>query len=188
MRKLIKITASYISKINNYTEAEEEQIEYALRILIFETLKLVGTIIIFSFTGYPVQAILASGTMAASKPFIGGYHEDTQIKCFLATLLIVGSIVYLSVNLNMDLTAKLILSGISLYCIWNQAPVINPKMNLTRQDLIDRNRKIGLFIVIICMLLSLVFYKYKAVSDTILWTIVFMALLMFNKRELKVLE
>lgn len=182
LRKLIKIAASYISKVNNYTTDEEEQIEYALRVVLFESLKIVGVIIAFSLLGYPVQAILATGTMATSKPFIGGYHEDTQLKCFLATLLIVGSIVYLSVNLNMDLISKILLSGVALYCIWNQAPVINPKMNLTRQDLIERNRKAGLFIVTIFILIALIFNKYKLVSDAILWTIIFQAFLMFNKR------
>ena len=38
-----------------------------------------------------------------TKPFIGGYHEDSQIKCFFATMTIVCGLIILgrSIELNM---------------------------------------------------------------------------------------
>jgi accessory gene regulator B len=185
LRKIIKKIAQYISRTNQYTIDEEEQIEYALRILVFEILKAFGLIIIFSLIGYSFQAIVAIGTMILLRPFIGGYHEDTQIKCFTATLIIIGSIIYLSINLHIDLISKQILNGASLYCIWHQAPIINPKMLLTKPNLLKRNRIIGISFTLIFVLVSILLYKYTLVSNTILWTIVFQALLMFNKRDIQ---
>ena len=36
--------------------------------------------------------------MSITKPFIGGYHEDTQLKCLTSTLLLTFIIIYLSKN------------------------------------------------------------------------------------------
>jgi accessory gene regulator B len=183
LRETIKKISRAISRTNQYTKDEEEQVEYALRIIIFEFLKIVAAIIIFSLIGYPTQAIIAIGTMTLVKPYIGGYHEDTQIKCFTATLVIICSIIYLSASLRLDLIAKLILNAASLYCIWQQAPVINAKMEIKRPELIKRNRIIGITLSIVLTLISIIFSKYMIISNIIVWTMVFQALLMFNKRE-----
>lgn len=181
MRKVIKRISSYIAMANRYTKDEEEQVEYAMRITVFEFLKVIAIMIIFSLMGYPIHAITATFTMAVIKPFIGGYHEDTQIKCFIATLIVIGSIIYLSINLRLDIISKLILSGVTCYCIWHQAPIINLKMKLIRPDLIKRNRVIGIGLTVIFLVIAIIFYEYKDISDAILWTVVFQTLLMFNK-------
>jgi len=183
LREIIKKISRVISKTNEYNKDEEEQVEYALRIVIFEFLKIVSAIIIFSLIGYPTQAIVSIGTMTLVKPYIGGYHEDTQVKCFTATLIIVGCIIFLSINLRIDFIAMLILNAVSLYCIWQQAPVINPKMEITRPELIKRNRMIGIAFTLALISVSIIFRKYIVISNVIIWTIVFQALLMFNKRE-----
>jgi accessory gene regulator B len=177
------LAAANISNRNKYTKDEEEQVEYALRIVIFEVLKLVGIIIILCLIGYPIQTIIAIAAMTMSKPFIGGYHEDSQIRCFIATLMVIGGIVYLSTNVSLDLVTKLVLSLVSLYCIYQQAPVVNPKMAITRAELIKRNRTVGVTIIIALIIVSIVFNKSDNISNTITWTVVFQALLMFNKRN-----
>jgi accessory gene regulator B len=184
LRKLIKNFAGYISAKNEYSKDLEEQMEYALRITVFETLKVIGVIFVFSLFGHSVEAVVAVGTMAIIKPFIGGYHEDTQIRCFAASLVIVASVIYLSINLNMDVISKLILSGASLFCIWNQAPVVHPKMAITKTELLKRNRIVGLFIAVLLITISIVIHRYNSISNPILWTIIFQTLLLFNKRSL----
>lgn len=181
MRSLISKIASHISRTNSYTKEQEEQIEYALKVMLFETLKIIGTVSIFSVCGYGLSAIIAVAVMAISKPFIGGYHEDNQIKCFIATLAIIGSVVYLGLNVEMNLPAKLILNFMSLYCIGQQAPVINAKMPITRKELIRRNRTVGIITIVIAIIASLTLNVYSMISNTIVWMIVFQALFMFNK-------
>ena len=182
LRKTIKKIAGYISKVNEYTEEQEEQIEYTLRVTVFEFLKIVGIILIYSIIGYPSEAFAAVIAMAAIRPFIGGYHEDTQLKCFVATLIVIGSVIYLSNNLKIDFISKIILNGISLYCIWNEAPVINSKMPFTKPELVEKNMITGIVIAVIFIFISIVFNKYK-VSDILTWTMIFQSLLLFNKRN-----
>lgn len=181
LRKLIKSMSSYISKTNNYTKEQEEQIDYVMRIMIFELLKFVGVVFIFSIIGYPIQAIAAGVTMAIIKPFIGGYHEDKQINCFIATVAIIGSIIYLSVNVDTGLTPKIVLFAICIFCLWNQAPVTNPRMPITREELLKRNRNTGTAIAFICAAISLIFYKNTSIANAITWTIIYQTFLMFDK-------
>jgi accessory gene regulator B len=183
LRKIIKVVAENISKANQYTKDEEEQIEYAMKIVIFEALKTIGVIGILSALGYPIQTIIALATMIISKPFIGGYHEDSQIRCFLATLITIGSIVFLSINISLGLASKIILNLVALYCIWQQAPIVNSKMPITKQELIDKNRTSGTIIIIVLSIISITTNSIAIISNPITWTVIFQALLMFNKRN-----
>lgn len=183
MRKLISNTANYISKANNYDEDQRQQVEYALRIFMFESLKTMATFAIFCLIGKPIYALIAIITMITTKPFIGGYHEDSQIKCFLSSVLVIGSVIYLSYSMDLSLISKVILGLVSLYCIWNQAPIVNSAMPITRKDLLIKNRNIGIILTTVFIAIALVFYKVDIVSGTITWMMVFQALLMFNKRK-----
>ena len=181
LRKIIKKVALNISNKNQYTEEQKEQIEYALKMLIFETLKVSGTVLIFSLLGFTVEVLVSVIVMVSVKPFLGGYHEDNQIKCFLATLVIVGISTYLGATEKIGFITMIILNISSLYCIWQQAPVINPKMPITREELIRRNKGLSVTITIIFISISIIFYKNTRISTTIVWMILFQALLLFNK-------
>jgi Membrane protein putatively involved in post-translational modification of the autoinducing quorum-sensing peptide len=180
---LIKIFSKVIASANSFSEEQELEVEYALRVIIFEAIKFIGVIAILSVLGYPLQGFLAMIMMALSKPFIGGYHEDNQVKCFLFTMMIIGSVVYLSNAIRLDLIGEVLLGGFSVFCIWNQAPVVHPEMRLTKVEFIKRNRKVGIFIIAAQYIISLILYRQAYISNIIIWVIIFQALLMFNKKK-----
>lgn len=168
---------------NNYSGEEIEQMEYALTTIFFEAIKIILLIIIFSLFGYLTESIIITLIMCSMKPFIGGYHEETQIKCFIATLLLTAGMLILSLQVNLNFFSNCILILLSTFGIWNQAPVINSKMPITRPELIKKNRIRGLTSTIVLGLLSIVLYNYSSYYSLITWTILFHAVLMFNKRE-----
>ena len=172
-----------IATNENYSKDELEQMEYALVTILFELIKIVLVIIIFSLFGYAKEVIIIEGIMCLVKPSIGGYHEETQIKCFIATLLLTTGILILNLQCNLSYISNCILIFLSIFCIWNQAPVINSKMPITRPELIKKNRIRGLSTSIILGLISIVLYNYSSYYSIITWTILFEAILMFNKRQ-----
>ena len=178
-KKIIKSIATN----EKYSKDELEQMEYALVTILFELIKMISLIIIFSLFGYFNEVIIIEGIMCAIKPFIGGYHEETQIKCFIATVLLTAGILILSLQCNLSFISNCILIFLSIFCIWNQAPVINSKMPITRPELIKKNRIRGLSNSIILGLISIVLYNYSSYYSVITWTILFEAILMFNKRD-----
>ncbi|SFC27817.1 accessory gene regulator B [Clostridium uliginosum] len=172
-----------ISDANGYSKDQQEQIEYTVIMLSFEIIKLVSIILIFSMFGYFKESILVIAVMSMTKPFIGGYHEYTQIRCFIASLLITAGVIELSLNSKLSFISNCILIFISLFCMWNTAPVINKKMPITRPQIIKKNRILGISITTVFAVISILLYKYSYFYEIITWTILFQAILMFNKRE-----
>lgn len=166
-----------------YSEEQLEQMEYVLVTIVFELIKIISVIGIFSLFGYFDKVIIITVVMCVIKPFIGGYHEDTQIKCFIVTMLVTAGILILSLQCNLSFIGNCILIFLSIFCIWNQAPIINPRMPITRPQLIKNNRIRGLYTSIIFGLLSIILYNYGSYYALITWTISIEVMLMFNKRE-----
>ncbi|EKQ55409.1 MULTISPECIES: accessory gene regulator B family protein [unclassified Clostridium] len=183
VKSVSKKIINSIATDKNYSKDELEQMEYALVTISFELIKMISLIIIFSLFGYFNKVIIIAIVMLVTKPFIGGYHEDTQFKCFIATMLLTTGILVLSLQCNLSFIGNCILILLSIFCIWNQAPVINPKMPISRPQLIKKNRERGLGASIILGAISIILYNYSGYYSLITWTILFHAVLMFNKRE-----
>ena len=98
-----------IATNEKYSKDELEQMEYALVTISFELIKMISLIIIFSLLGYFNEVIIIAGIMCVVKPFIGGYHEETQIKCFIATFLLTTGILILSLQCNLSFISNCIL-------------------------------------------------------------------------------
>ena len=182
VRKISKKVVEFVAQ-DSYTKEEKEEMDYVLRTILFESIKLISTIVIFSILGYFIESVIIISVMSLSKPFIGGYHEDTQLKCFIATMLLTAGILILSLNTSFTFWGNCIVLIICIFCIYNQAPVINPKMPITHPHLIQKNRDKGLCNVIVLGIVSIMLYKYSDYYLLITWTIVFQTILMFNKRE-----
>ena len=75
----------------------------------------------------------------------------------------------------------IILNFISIFCIYNQVPIINPKMPLIKENLIKRNRIISIVNSLIFIILSIVMFNIKWFSQVIVWTGVVQIMLLFNK-------
>lgn len=172
-----------IATTDKYNNDELEQMEYALVTILFESIKIIFTILIFSLLGYWKEVIIIQIIMSMVRPFIGGYHEDTQIKCFFTTLLSIAGILILSIQSTLSFYGNFILISLSIFCIWSQAPVINSKMPITRPEIIKKNRTTGLRNVTLLGVISIVTYNYSSYYLLITWSILLLAIEMFNKRE-----
>ena len=182
IEKLICKFVDNLGKSNNYNEQQIEQIKYTLKVMLFEIIKLSLTIIIFSIFGYFYESLFVIFLMSITKPFIGGYHEDTQVKCFIATVILVFFIIFLAEHSRLNLISCIMINLLSIFSVYNKAPVIDKKMPITREELIRRNRTIGISIVLILSIVSITIYKFTLISQTMVWTILVQAILMFNKR------
>ncbi|MCR1952506.1 accessory gene regulator B family protein [Clostridium sp. DSM 100503] len=181
IEKLVHKLVHSVGRDNNFNNEQIEQCKYALKVMLYEIIKMLLVILIFFVLGYFKESILIIFIMSITKPFIGGYHEDTQLKCFIATLILVILIIVLSKNNELNLISSIILNIISIFSIYNKAPIINDKMPLTKEDLIRKNRKIGITNVVILGILSIIMFEVKWISQITIWTILVQAILMFNK-------
>ncbi len=188
MDKIIGNFVSNIARYNKYTTEQKEEIEYTLKIITYELIKILLLVCLFYLIGYVSECILTLFIMGVTKPFIGGYHEDSQIKCFIATAILIGIIIQLSVNSNIGYIGCILLNLVSIFAIYNRAPVLNDKMPITKSALIKRNRKIGIVNTSILAIASIVLLSSTRLSQVIVWTICIQTMLMFNKNEIKLLK
>lgn len=77
-----------IGNYNNYTVDQMEQAKYSVKIIVYEAIKIIAVILVFSIFRCFKESIVIIFIMSITKPFIGGYHEDTQLKCLTSTLLL----------------------------------------------------------------------------------------------------
>ena len=179
--KIINWFIRDLQKHNNYNEIQVEQMKYFIKVTTYEFIKLVLVLLIFFLLVFFKECFVIIIFMMSTKPFTGGYHEDTQIKCFVGTLIIVSSIILISKNSNLDIVTCIILNLISIFCIYNQIPIINEKMPLTKKKLIKRNRYIGIVNTLVFLVISIIMFNLKWFSQTIVWTCVVQVMLLFNK-------
>ena len=170
-----------LGRHNNYNEIQIEQMKYVTKVITYEIIKLILTLLIFSLLGLFKECALVMLFMISTKPFTGGYHEDSQIRCFIATLIVIMFIILLSKNGNLNIISCIILNLISIFCIYNEIPIINEKMPLTKKELIKKNRVIGITNTLIFLIISIVMFNITWISQTIVWTCVVQVMLLFNK-------
>lgn len=181
-RKLLKRITKDISLKSGYTKDQEEQVEYTMSILFFEIIKTILLLLIFKITGYFSEGITLLLCMILTKPFIGGYHEKTQIRCFISTLLVASAIILLSLRGNLDFISIIVINLISIFIVYQRAPIVNENMPITKMELINKNRKTGITMTSILCIVSLIMFEKGQYSEVITWTMFIDASLMFNKR------
>ena len=86
IKKITKLIVNDLSKYANYNTDQKEQIEYSLAIIIYELIKFIFLLLSLYFLGFFKEGLVVLISMIISKPFIGGYHEDSQIKCFFCNI------------------------------------------------------------------------------------------------------
>ncbi len=185
IRSLIKRFVNDIGEYNNFDQDKKEEIEYSLLITTFEIIKMIILIILFSSLGFFKEITLIIIVMTFTKPFIGGYHEDTQVKCLISTIIIASVIIYLSINNNLDLTSLILINVLNVFSIYNKAPIISDRMPITKIDLINRNRMLGILNSSIFSIIALFLHGIGIYSSIITWTLLIEVCLMFNKRSFK---
>ncbi|WP_283692072.1 accessory gene regulator AgrB [Clostridium perfringens] len=181
MRKFLKSAIEYLAKDLDLDKELLEQIQYVVIVLTFEFIKCISVILIAGILGYFKESLIVILSMCFIKPFIGGYHEDSQLKCFIATLIITTSIIMLVTFNKLNLFSIVILNLFSIFSIYNKAPVIDSRFPLTKKHLIKKNKILSVTNSSILFLITLIFFKISWISQTITWTLLIQTLLLFNK-------
>ncbi|MBE6062956.1 MAG: accessory regulator AgrB [Clostridium butyricum] len=172
----------YIAQ-DKFTTEETEEMKYIARVILYELIKMIGVILIFGLAGYFKEALIILIVMVVTRPYIGGYHEKTQMRCFIASMLFTAGELLLSKQCSISFLGNCILLIICIFAIYKGAPVINPKMPITRPELIQKNRIKAIRNSIILSVVSIGLYKYTPMYSLITWTLLIEVLMMFDKRE-----
>ncbi|CEO32605.1 accessory gene regulator B family protein [Paraclostridium sordellii] len=174
-----------ICKYNKFPDEQTEEIKYIMRIISLELIKLLLVIILFSLFGYSKEILLVVGVMICTRPFTGGYHESSQKRCLVATIILSLLIIILSENSSLNTTSIIVINAINIFSVYNQAPIVNACMPITKESLIRKNKKIAIVNYIVLFAISIFLYKYTLYRNIITWTLTLNVCLMFNQKKHK---
>lgn len=183
LEKKLNYFVEDICKYNNFTQDKTEEIQYVMKLMMYETLKIITIITIFSIFGYLKEISLVMLTMVCLKPFTGGYHETSQMRCLIATITLSCIIILISKNSNLNYVSTILISIINTFSIYHQAPIINRCMPITKSSLIKKNNTIAAVNSIILAIVSIFIIKYRIYSNIIIWTLTINVCLMFNSKK-----
>ncbi|CEN77765.1 accessory gene regulator B family protein [Paraclostridium sordellii] len=174
-----------ICKYNKFPDEQTEEIKYIMRIISLELIKLLLVIILFSVFGYSKEILLVVGVMICTRPFTGGYHESSQKRCLVATIILSLLIIILSENSSLNTMSIIVINAVNIFSVYNQAPIVNACMPITKESLIRKNKKIAIVNYIVLFAISIFLYKYTLYRNIITWTLTLNVCLMFNQKKHK---
>lgn len=67
---------------------------------------------------------------ALLRPYTGGYHADTEIRCFLVSVSLVNMVIVLKKVINVGMVWYVFWSAVMYLIIWRLAPIENPVRRL----------------------------------------------------------
>ena len=166
----IWIIKKYISKCQKLDNFDKERIVYALNIILSETEKFIGIILIFSVWGKLASLMISFVVLMSLRIFIGGLHFLKSYQCFVFTLIFFCLSVIMSEFIIVNKAIGFILCCLALVNIVLCAPLQSKHRALVSERGNERLRNGAVIIMIIWMICYIIFNR--SISNLILWTIV----------------
>lgn len=183
IRKKVKKFAESVCEHNNFSQEKKEEVVYTILLLYYEIIKILILGIILLVCGFGQEGSLIILVMISTKPFIGGYHEDTHLRCFIFSFLQVFLIIALAKCIDINNYGVILFAIVLLLIVYKRAPIISEKMPITNKKLILKNKIKAIVIFIIWIIVTLVLNNKGQAGEMILLTLVIQVLLMFNNLE-----
>lgn len=134
---------------------ELEEIKYGLDILISFFVKTVLIMLIGLILGLLPYLITAVITLALVKLFSGGVHAKNDFQCFVVTSLVIFSIIYLSLLINITIFYKVILFVLSFILLIAYAPADSEEKPIISENLRKKLKIRSCFISFIVFFVAL---------------------------------
>lgn len=183
IRKKIKGFAEYVCEYNGFSDEKKEEVVYTILLLYYEIIKILTLGIILAICGLGIEGGLVILVMITTKPFIGGYHEETHLRCFIFSFFQVFLILGLSNFIEIDNYGIILFAIILLLIVYKRAPIISEKMPITNKKLILKNKIKAIVIFVVWTIVALIINNNAQVGEMVLLTLIIQVLLMFNSFE-----
>ncbi len=128
---------------------ELEEIKYGLDIIISFFIKIVLIFFIGFILGVTPYLIAAVVSLASIKPFAGGVHAKNDLQCFILSSVIIFSIIYLSLFLNITIIYKIIIYVYSFIMLIINAPADTEEKPYVNKNLRKRLKVLSCFVSVI---------------------------------------
>ena len=106
-RKIADAISDKIIACGDYDEKTASDIRYGMVCTFSDLYKLVLYTVIFSFAGYFNEFVLAFLPILLLRPFIGGLHAKTEIRCLILSFLNIVTVIILATFIPLNIYVKI---------------------------------------------------------------------------------
>lgn len=173
---LKKFSNKLLSQIN-VDKNEYEVIQYGLHQSMIIIVNLISILVCGAFWHELMFGILLFLTLFLLRPYAGGYHANTEFRCYMISIGIMNFAMIGHKYINILCNLKILIYFISFMIIWKNAPVenfINPLEDIEKERYSRKAKQI-----IGCYTLLAgggMYMQNKIVSESIFWGIIVVAI------------
>ena len=131
--KFINSSINFISKYQECDDLKLKRLKYGLEGIYSLIVKISVVILISIITKTLTETLLFILFYAGIRTFSFGWHANSNIACWITTLLIYNVILYFIINIDYPIYIGYIILGISLISMLLWAPADTPKRPLIRK-------------------------------------------------------
>lgn len=131
--KFINSSINFISKYQECDDLKLKRLKYGLEGIYSLIVKISVVILISIITKTLTETLLFILFYAGIRTFSFGWHANSNIACWITTLLIYNIILYFIINIDYPIYIGYIILGISLISMLLWAPADTPKRPLIRK-------------------------------------------------------
>ena len=131
--KFINSSINFISKYQECDDLKLKRLKYGLEGIYSLIVKISVVILISIITKTLTETLLFILFYAGIRTFSFGWHANSNIACWITTLLIYNVILYFIINIDYPIYISHIILGISLISMLLWAPADTPKRPLIRK-------------------------------------------------------
>lgn len=138
--RIEKYSSNLISQISTSKE-DREVLEYGLHQSLMILLNLLSVLICGFFWKLLLFGLLLFLTLFFLRPYAGGFHADTEIRCYMVSIGIINLVMAGVKFINMSDSIMIILYMGSFLVIWKNAPVVNSINPLENIEILKYSQK-----------------------------------------------
>ena len=138
--RIEKFSNHLISQISTSKE-DCEVLEYGLHQSSMILLNLLSVLICGFFWKLSLFGLLLFVTLFFLRPYAGGFHADTEIRCYMVSIGIINLAMAGVKFINMSNSIMIILYMSSFIIIWKNAPVVNSINPLENIEILKYSQK-----------------------------------------------
>ena len=169
--KFINLSINFISKYQECDDLKLKRLKYGLEGIYSLIVKISVVILISIITKTLTETLLFILFYAGIRTFSFGWHANSNIACWITTLLIYNVILYFIINIDYPIYIGYIILGISLISMLLWAPADTPKRPLIRKK---QRLKSKILSIIVLLLYTII---YMTINSNPLKNIILYALL-----------
>jgi len=136
----------------------EIKIGFFIETLLSEIEKLIIMLVICTALGYFGDIIIILGVMLLLRPYIGGTHQNTFLKCLMLTLLFCLVPIYITQYVSVGIHIGIVVTLVLVWILWKYGPITSKYRPKYTEEMLKSIKKKGTFYLLainaFCVLLD----------------------------------